>query len=261
MMNSDRTSASMLKELNRELLEEMDNFIDTLPTELPERGHHDEFVFICLYRYARDLYVDLTLLIEATTIAADTFNSVGMHMLCRSLLVACIDTYYIKVDPLERAKRYMDFHVFVALPPVNDSEEDQKRKKNQFIQSYSETINGRVKKPSIMDWSGISTKERIKEGIQLFFGENNQPIVSDAILGFYNICCNHVHGNFTIGMYTAWEPKTEEQLRGKKEKGLKAVGTCMFLCNSLIMQNLYKFYQKDTESLDEICQRFYALLD
>ena len=132
MMNSDGTSPSTLQELNRELLEEMDSFIDKLPTELPGRGHHDEFVFICLYRYARDLAIDLTLLIEATTIAADTFNSPGMHMLCRSLLVTCIDTYYIKVDPLERAKRYMDFNVLVALPLVNDSEEEQKRKKNQL---------------------------------------------------------------------------------------------------------------------------------
>lgn len=259
MMNSAGTSVSTLKELNRELLEEMDNFIDTLPRELSERGHHDEFVFICLYRYARDLAVDLTLLIEATTEAAVTFNSVGMHMLCRSLLVTCIDTYYIKVDPLERAKRYMDFNVLVALPPVNDSEEKQERKKNQFIQSYSETINGRVKKPSIMDWSGISTKEKIKEGIQLFFSKKNQSTISDSILGFYNICCKHVHGNFTMGMYTTWEPETEEQLRVKKEKGLKVIGICMFLCNSLIMQNLYKFYQEDTESLDKICQRFYSL--
>ena len=86
-------------------------------------------------------------------------------------------------------------------------------------------------------------------------------IVSDAILRFYNICCNHVHGNFTMGMYTAWEPETEEQLRTRKEKGLKVVGTCMFLCNSLIMENLYKFYQEDTESFDEIRQRFYSLLD
>ena len=131
MMNSAGTSASTLKELNRELLEEMDNFIDTLPTKLPERGHHDEFVFICLYRYARDLAVDLTLLIEATTIAVDTFNSVGMHMLCRSLLVTCIDTYYIKVDPLERAKRYMDYNVWVAHPHINDSEEEQERKKKE----------------------------------------------------------------------------------------------------------------------------------
>ena len=261
MMNSAGTSASTLKELNRELLEKMDNFIDTLPTELPEHGHPDEFVFICLYRYARDLAVDLTLLIEATTEAAVTFNSVGMHMLCRSLLVTCIDTYYIKVDPIERAKRYMDFNVLVALPPVNDSEEEQERKKNQFIQSYSEKINGRVKKPSIMDWSGISTKEKIKEGIPLFFSEKNQPIVSDSILGFYNICCKHVHGNFTMGMYTTSEPETEEQLRTKKEKGLKIIGDCMFLCNSLIMQNLYKFYQEDTESLDKICKRFYSLLD
>ena len=59
MMNSDGTSASTLKELNLELLEEMDNFIDRLPKELPERGHHDEFVFRCLYLYARDLAVDL----------------------------------------------------------------------------------------------------------------------------------------------------------------------------------------------------------
>ena len=176
MMNSNGTSASTLKELNRELLEEMDNFTGTLPTELPEPGHHDEFVFRCLYEYTRDLAVDLTLLIEATTEAAVTFNSVGMHMLCRSLLVTCIDTYYIKVDPLERAKRYMDYNVLVAQPPVNDSEEEQERKKNQFIRSYSETVNGRVKKPSIMDWSGISTKEKIKEGIQLFFSEENQPI-------------------------------------------------------------------------------------
>ena len=261
MMNLNGTSSSKLIELNWELLEEMDNFIDKLPTELPERGHHDQFAFICLYRYARDLTVDLTLLTKATAEAAVTFNSVGMHMLCRSLLVTCIDTYYIKVDPLERAKRYMDFNVFVALPPVNDSEEEQERKKNQFIQSYSETINGRVKKPSIMDWSGISTKEKIKGGIQLFFSENNQDTVSDSILGFYNICCNHVHGNFTIGMYTTWEPETEEQLRAKKEKGLKVIGDCMFLCNSLIMENLYKLYQENTESLDEICQRFYSLLD
>ena len=259
MMNSDGTATPTLKELNRELLEEMDNFIDRLPTELPERGHHDEFVFICLYRYARDLAVDLTLLIEATTQAAVTFSSAGMHMLCRSLLVTCIDTYYIKVDALERAKRYMDFNVFVALPPVNDSEEEQERKKNQFIQSYSETINGKVKKPSIMDWSGISTTEKIKEGIQRFFSEENQPIISDSILDFYNICCNHVHGNYAMGMYTTSEPETEEQLRVKKEKGLKVVGTCMFLCNSLIMRNLYKVYQEDTESLDEICQRFYSL--
>ena len=258
MMNSDGTSASTLIELNWELLEEMDNFIDKLPTKLPERGHHDQFAFICLYRYARDLTVDLTLLIKATTEAAVAFNSVGMHMLCRSLLVTCIDTYYIKVDPLERAKRYMDFNVLVALPPVNDSKEEQERKKNQFIQSYSEQINGKVKKPSIMDWSGISTKEKIKEGIQLSFSEENQPIMSDSILGFYNICCNHVHGNFTMGMYTTWEPETEEQLRAKKEQGLKVVGTCMFLCSSLIMQNLYKLYQEDTESFDEICQRFYS---
>ena len=261
MMNSDGTSASTQKELNWELLEEMDNFIDTLPTELPERGHHDQFAFISLYRYARDLTVDLTLLIEATTEAAVTFNSPGMHMLCRSLLVTCIDTYYIKVDPLERAKRYMDFNVFVALPPVNDSEEEQERRKNQFIQSYSETINGRVKKPRIMDWSGISTKEKIKEGIQLIFSEKNQDTVSESILGFYNICCKHVHGNFTMGMYTTWEPETEEQLRAKKEKGLKVVGNCMFLCNSLIMENLYKLYQENTESLDKIRKRFYSLLD
>ena len=260
-MNSDGTATPTLKELNRELLEEMDNFIDRLPTELPERGHHDEFVFICLYRYARDLAVDLTLLVEATIQAAVTFSSVGMHMLCRSLLVTCIDTYYIKVDALERAKRYMDFNVFVALPPVNDSEEEQERKKNQFIQSYSETINGKVKKPSIRDWSGISTKEKIKEGIQLFLSENNQPIISDCILRFYKITCNHVHGNFTMGMYTTSEPETEAQLRAKKEKGLKVIGTCMFLCNSLIMENLYKFYQEDMESLDEIRQRFYSLLD
>lgn len=257
MMNTDGTSASTLKELNRELLEEMGNFLDTLPTEIPERGHHDEFVFICLYRYARDLFVDLTLLIEATTEAAVTFNSPGMHILCRSLLVTCIDTYYIKVDPLERAERYMDYNVLVAQPHVNDSEEEQKIKKDEFIQSYSETINGRVKKPRIMDWSGISTQEKIKEGIQLFFTEN----ISDAILGFYNICCNHVHGNYTMGMYTVSEPETEEQLRANKERGLSVVGNCMFLCNSLIMQNLYKLYQEDTESLDEICQRFYSLLD
>ena len=115
----------------------------------------------------------------------------------------------------------MDFNVLVALPPVNDSEEEQERKKNQFIQSYSEKINGRVKKPRIMDWSGISTKEKIKEGISLFFNEKNQSIVSDSILGFYNICCKHVHGNFTMGMYTTWEPETEEQLRTKKEKRVK----------------------------------------
>ena len=122
-------------------------------------------------------------------------------------------------------------NVLVALPHVNDSEEEKERKKNQFIQSYSETINGRVKKPSIMDWSGISTEEKIKEGIQLFFSEENQSIISDSVLGFYKITCNHVHGNFTTGMYTTWEPETEEQLREKKEKGLKVVGTCMFLCN------------------------------
>lgn len=261
MMNSDGTSASTLKELNQELLEEMDNFIDTLPTELPEHGHHDEFVFICLYRYARDLAVDLTLLIEATTIAADTFNSPGMHILCRPLLITCIDTYYIKVDPLERAKRYMDYNVLVALPNVNDSEEEQERNKNQFIQSYSETVNGSVKKPSIMDWSGISTEKKIKEGIQLFFSEENQPIISDSISRFYKITCNHVHGNFTIGMYTTWEPETEEQLRAKKERELSIIGTCMFLCNSLIMQNLYKLYRENTESLDKICKRFYSLLD
>lgn len=261
MMNLDGTSASTLIELNWELLEEMDNFFDKLPTELPERGHYDQFAFICLYRYARDLTVDLTLLIKATTEAAVTFNSVGMHMLCRSLLLTCIDTYYIKVDPLERAKRYMDFNVLVALPPVNDTEEEQERKKNQFLQSYSEKINGTVKKPRIMDWSGISTKEKIKEGIQLFFNENNQSIVSDSIFDFYNICCNHVHGNYTLGMYTTWEPETEIELSTKKEKGLKVVGTCMFFCNSLIMQNLYKLYQEDTESFDEICQRFYSLLN
>lgn len=112
-----------------------------------------------------------------------------------------------------------------------------------------------------MDWSGISTKEKIKEGIQLFFSVNNHSIVSDSILGFYNICCNHVHGNFTMGMYTTWEPVTEKQLRAKKEKRLKVVGTCMFLCNSLILQNLYKLNQEDTESFDEICQNFYSLLD
>ena len=50
MMNLEGTSLSKLKELNGELLEEMDNFIDILPTELPERGHHDQFVYICLYR-------------------------------------------------------------------------------------------------------------------------------------------------------------------------------------------------------------------
>ena len=71
-MNSDGTSVSQLITLNRELLEEMDNFIDKLPQEMPGRGHHDEFVFICLYRYARDLAVDLTLLIEATTFGAAT---------------------------------------------------------------------------------------------------------------------------------------------------------------------------------------------
>ena len=260
-MNSDGTSASTLRGLNWELLEEMDNFIDKLPTKLPERGHHDEFVFKCLYRYARDLAVDLTLLVEATTIGADTFNSPGMHILCRSLLVTCIDTYYIKVDPLKRAERYMDYNVLVAQPHVIDSEEEQERKKNQFIQSYSETINGRVKKPSIMDWSGISTEEKIKEGIQLFFSKENQPIISDCISRFYKITCNHVHGNFTLGMYTTWEPETEEELRAKKERELSMVGNCMFLCNSLIMQNLYKLYQEDTESLDEIRQRFYSLLD
>ena len=155
----------------------------------------------------------------------------------------------------------MDFNVFVALPPVNDSEEEQERKKNQFLQSYSETINGRVKKPRIMDWSGISTEEKIKEGIQLFFREENQPNISDSILGFYKITCNHVHGNFTMGMYTTWEPETEGQLRAKKEKGLKVVGTCMFLCNSLIMRNIYQLYQQNAKSLDEICKRFYSLLD
>ena len=55
-----------------------------------------------------------------------------MHMVCRSLLLTCIDTYYIKVDPLERAKRYMDFNVLVALPPVNDTEEEQERKRINF---------------------------------------------------------------------------------------------------------------------------------
>ena len=261
MMNLNGTSSSKLIELNRELLEEMDNFIDTLPAELPERGHHDEFVYICLYRYVRDLALDLNLLIEATTVGADTYISPGMYILCRSLLITCIDTYYIKVDPLERAKRYMDYNVWVAHPHVNDSEEEQKRKKNQFIQSYSETKNGRVRKPRIMDWSGISTEEKIKEGIQLFFSEENQPVITDFILHFYKITCNHVHGNYTMGMYTAWEPVTEEQLKAKKEKALNIVGNCMFLCNSLIMQNIFKLYQQNTESLDGICQRFYSLLD
>ena len=114
----------------------------------------------------------------------------------------------------------MDYNVLVALPNVNDSEEEQERNKNQFIQSYSETVNGSVKKPSIMDWSGISTEKKIKEGIQLFFSEENQPIISDSISRFYKITCNHVHGNFTIGMYTTWEPETEEQLRAKKEREL-----------------------------------------
>ena len=261
MMNSDGTSVSELKELNREMLEEMDNFIDKLPAELPERGHHDEFVYICLYRYARDLALDLNLLIEATTVGADTYISPGIHILCRSLLITCIDTYYIKVDPLERSKRYMDFNVFVALPPVNDSEEEQTRKKNEFIQSYSETINGSVKKPRIMDWSGISTEKKIKEGIQLFFTEENQPIISDSILRFYKITCNHVHGNFTIGMYTTWEPETEEQLREKKGKVLKIIGTCTFICLKLIMENIYKLYQHNTESIDELWKRFCSLLD
>ena len=261
MMNSDGTSVSQLIELNRELLEEMDNFIDKLPQEMPQQGHHDEFVFICLYRYARDLALDLNLLIEATRVAADTFNSPGMHILCRSLLVNCIDTYYIKVDPLERSKRYMDYNVLVAHTHVNDSEEEQERKKNQFIQSYSEMINGRIKKPSIMDWSGISTEEKIKEGIQLFFSEEDQPIISDSIFRFYKITCNHVHGNYTIGMYTTWEPVTEEQLLAKKEKGLKIVGNCMFLCLKLIMENIYKLYEHNTESIDELWKRFVLLLD
>ena len=122
-MNLDGTTVSKLKDLNRELLEEMDDFIDKLPSKLPERGNHDQFVFICLYRYARDLAVDLNLLIEATTIGADTFTSPGMPILCRSLLITCIDTFYIKQDPLERAKRYMDYNVFVALPGINDSKQ------------------------------------------------------------------------------------------------------------------------------------------
>ena len=261
MMNKEGTAVSELIDLNRELLVEMDKFIDRLPRELPQRGQHDKFVFICLYRYARDLALDLNLLIEATRIAAETFNSPGMHMICRSLLINCIDTYYIKRDPLERAERYMDYNVFVALPPVNDSEEEQERKKNHFIQSYSETINGKVKKPRIMDWSGLSTEEKIKEGIQLFFSEENQDAISDAILGFYNICCNHVHGNFAIGMYTAWEPETEQQLLTKKEKQLNSIGTCLFLCVKLIMENIYKLYQHNTESIDELSKRFYSLLD
>ena len=261
MMNSDGTSASTLQELNRELLEEMDNFIDKLPAELPERGHHDKFVYICLYRYARDLALDLNLLIEATTVGADTYISPGMYILCRSLLITCIDTYYIKVDPLERSKRYMDYNVFVANIHVNDSEEEQERKKNQFIQSYSEMINGKVKKTRIMDWSGISTKEKIKKGIQLFFNKDNQPIISDAILRFYKIACNHVHGNFTMGMYTTWEPVTEEQLKAQKEKELKVVGTCTFICLKLIMENIYKLYQHNTESIDELWKRFYSLWD
>ena len=44
----------------------------------------------------------------------------------------------------------MDYNVLVALPNVNDSEEEQERNKNQFIQSYSETVNGSVKKLDII---------------------------------------------------------------------------------------------------------------
>lgn len=261
MTNSEGTSSSKLRELNRELLEEMDNFIDKLPADLPERGHHDEFVFICLYRYARDLALDLNLLIEATSVGALTFNSPGMYILCRSLLIICIDTYYIKVDPLERSKRYMDYNVWVAHPHVNDSEEEQERKKNQFILSYSETINGKLKKPRIMDWSGISTEDKIKKGIRLFFSEENQSDITDSILRFYKITCNHVHGNYTMGMYTIWEPETDEKLLEKKEKGLKIVGTCLFVCLKLIMENIYKLYQHNTESIDELWNRFFSLMD
>ena len=261
MMNLEGTSLSKLKELNRELLEEMDNFIDILPTELPERGHHDQFVYICLYRFARDLAVDLTLLIKATTIDAATDSSPGMHMLCRSLLITCIDTYYIKRDPLQRAARYMDYNVFVALPPVNDSKEEQEEKLNQFIQLYSTEINGKVRKPRRMDWSGLSTEDKIKKGIQLFFSEENQHLISDSLFRFYKICCNHVHGNFTLGMYTAWEPETEEQRKAKKEKEVKIVGTCFFLCLKLIMENIYKLYEYDTDSIDKLWKRFMSILD
>ena len=258
-MNLDGTTLSKLKDLNRELLEEMDDFIDKLPRELPERGNHDQFVFICLYRYARDLAVDLNLLIEATTIGADTFTSLGMPILCRSLLITCIDTFYIKQDPLKRAKRYMDYNVFVALPGINDSKEEQEKKKNQFVQLYSTRINGRVKKPSIIDWSGISTEDKIKEGIQLYFSTDNHHIVSDSLLGVYKICCNYVHGNFTIGMYTTRDPNAEEKLKAEKEKKLKFVGTCMFMCLAPIMENIYQLYQQNTASIDRKWQRFFSL--
>ncbi len=105
MTNLEGTSALTLIELNRELLDEMDNFSAKLPAELPERGHPDEFAYNCLYRYARDIALDINLLIEATRQGADTFISPGMYILCRSLLITCIDTYYIKVDPLKRAAK------------------------------------------------------------------------------------------------------------------------------------------------------------
>ena len=48
MMNLDGTSASTLIELNWELLEEMDKFIDKLPTELPKE---DIMTNLFLYPY------------------------------------------------------------------------------------------------------------------------------------------------------------------------------------------------------------------
>ena len=127
------------------------------------------------------------------------------------------------------------------------------------MQLYSTRINGKVKKPRIIDWSGISTEDKIKEGIQLYFSKENYQVVSDSFLGVYEICCKHVHGNFTIGMYTTRDPNAEEKQKAEKEKSLKFVGTCMFTCLILIMENIYQLYQQNTASIGRKWQRFFSL--
>ena len=59
-----------------------------------------------------------------------------------------------------------------------------------------------------------------------------------------------------FGMYTAWEPESEEQRKAKKEKELSYIGTCLFLCLKLIMENIYKLYQHNTDPIDNLWKRF-----